>query len=60
MIADPGKLMPMPIEAVTEFDPGVHGFRFRNRCSGLDILGEINDGVGDVASRFGGDDFWKG
>ena len=44
----------------TAFDPSTHGFHFRNRFSGLDILGEIDDGLGDVAAKVSGSaDVWK-
>ena len=47
--------------AATEFDPAVHGFQFRNRFNGLDVLSEINDGLGEVARAVSGSqDFWEG
>jgi hypothetical protein len=50
----------MAVEGVTDFDPGAHGFHFRNRYSGLDILAEIDDGLGAVAGRLQGPEFWAG
>lgn len=41
------------------FDPIEHGFKFRNRFSGLDILDEILDGLGDLAGGLGDDAFWS-
>lgn len=51
----------MTILKTTGFDPSIHGFHFRNRFSGLDIVHEIHDGLGDIAEQVSGDaDFWKG
>jgi hypothetical protein len=51
----------MAIVRTTGFDPAVHGFHFRNRFSGLDIVHGINIGLGSVASLVSEDaDFWDG
>ena len=51
----------MATAAATEFDPALHGFHFRNRFSGLDIVKEINSGFGDVARNVSGSaEFWEG
>ncbi len=51
----------MAAAAATEFDPALHGFQFRNRFSGLDIVKEINAGFGDVARNVSGSaEFWEG
>lgn len=51
----------MATAIATEFDPATHGFHFRNRFSGLDIVKEINSGFGDVARNVSGSaEFWDG
>jgi hypothetical protein len=51
----------MAIVRTTSFDPAVHGFHFRNRFSGLDIVHAFNVGLGSVASLVSEDaDFWNG
>ena len=51
----------MTITKTTGFDPSTHGFHFRNRFSGLDILGDINEGFPDIARGVAGSpDFWDG
>lgn len=41
------------------FEPAEHGFRFPNRFSGLDVLNEVLDGLGDLAAGIGNDAFWS-
>ena len=53
--------MPMPISRATSFEPSTHGFHFRNRFSGIDIVKEMSDGLGDLAEHISGSqDFWQG
>ena len=49
------------VQRTTGFDPATHGFHFGNRYSGLDILGEVNDGLGNIAGQLSRSaDFWNG
>jgi len=51
----------MAIVQTTAFDPAVHGFHFRNRFSGLDIVNSVNIGVGSLAELVSENaPFWKG
>jgi len=51
----------MAIEQTSEFDPLQDGFHFRNRYNGLDILKEVDDGLGDIAGQISESaNFWKG
>ena len=43
------------------FDAAMHGFHFRNRFNGLDVLKEVDDGLGNVAGAIAGSaKFWDG
>jgi hypothetical protein len=51
----------MAIIVTTGFDPAVHGFHFRNRFSGSDVLGAVNVGLGKAAVTLSENaDFWQG
>ncbi len=51
----------MAIEQTSGFDPKKDGFHFKNRYNGLDILKEVDDGLGDFARQISESaDFWKG
>jgi hypothetical protein len=49
----------MSTDVTTGFIPSKNGFRFSNRFSGIDILNELRDGLGDTASRLGDEMFWS-
>jgi hypothetical protein len=46
-------------DVTTGFVPSENGFRFSNRFSGVDILNELRDGLGDSASSLGDEAFWS-
>jgi hypothetical protein len=51
----------MAIVRTTGFDPAIHGFHFRNRFSGRDIIEAVNVGLGSLATTVANDaEFWKG
>ena len=49
----------MSTDVIAGFVPSENGFGFSNRFSGIDILNELRDGLGDSASSLMDEEFWS-